>query len=539
LQAFARTNLGQLAIVGVNTSTSPESLTVALTNLPAVASLELFYTDSETNLCDAGPIGVMNGVFQVTVPADSVFTVANTNTTVPSVSVAITSPANRTVYNGPIDIPIQASASSSTGAIYAVIFYCGTNQIGQATAPPYGMVWRNVPPGSYALRATATNSTGVYAVSAVVNVSVAGPPFQITVTPGTASIRAGGSVQFAATATDALGTALNPQPILTWTVTGGGTIIAGLFTATNAGGLFTITAASGGLTGTANVIVEPGNLMAAYGFEEGSGNTVTDSSGNGNTGVITGGAIWTTGRFGGAIYFDGTSAAITVNDSASLDLTSGMTLEAWVNPGSITRQNPVIRKGTRSPDDYILSASVATRTTPAVFCDGFAGNVYAPSAIPPDAWTYLAATYDETNAVIYTNGVLAVSTPNFTPINVSASSLNIGFAAPAYFLGTIDEVRIYNVALNGAQIQADMSSAVVPVVTNPPPAALLSVTAIGHAIVLAWPSPLGNYVLESATNLAPPIPWSPLTNVPQTNGGKLCVVVSPAVCQHFFRLHQY
>jgi hypothetical protein len=82
LQAFARTNLGQLAIVGVNTSTSPATLTVTLTNLPSFTNLELFYTDSTANLYDAGPIAVGNGTFQVTAPADSIFTVANTNTTV-------------------------------------------------------------------------------------------------------------------------------------------------------------------------------------------------------------------------------------------------------------------------------------------------------------------------------------------------------------------------------------------------------------------------------------------------------------------------
>src|SRR5205807_1496960 len=53
-------------------------------------------------------------------------------------------------------------------------------------------------------------------------------------------------------------------------------------------------------------------LVAAYGFNEGSGPTVTDSSGNNNTGTISG-ATWTTaGRYGSALVFDGTSANVTV-----------------------------------------------------------------------------------------------------------------------------------------------------------------------------------------------------------------------------------
>lgn len=74
-------------------------------------------------------------------------------------------------------------------------------------------------------------------------------------------------------------------------------------------------------------------LVAAYSFDEGMGNMVTDASGNGNDGTISG-ATWTTGHFGGALSFDGLSNLVTVNDSNSLDLTSGMTLEAWIFPTS-------------------------------------------------------------------------------------------------------------------------------------------------------------------------------------------------------------
>ena len=73
-------------------------------------------------------------------------------------------------------------------------------------------------------------------------------------------------------------------------------------------------------------------LVAAYSFNEGSGTSVADASGSGNGGSI-GSATWTTsGKYGGALSFNGTSARVTVPDSASLDLTSAMTLEAWVYP---------------------------------------------------------------------------------------------------------------------------------------------------------------------------------------------------------------
>src|SRR4051812_7924947 len=75
-------------------------------------------------------------------------------------------------------------------------------------------------------------------------------------------------------------------------------------------------------------------LVAAYNFDAGSGSTLVDQSGNGNTGTIRN-ASWTSGKNGKALAFDGSSSWVTVPDSTSLDLTSAMTLEAWVKPSSL------------------------------------------------------------------------------------------------------------------------------------------------------------------------------------------------------------
>ena len=73
-------------------------------------------------------------------------------------------------------------------------------------------------------------------------------------------------------------------------------------------------------------------LVAAYSFNEGSGSTVYDSSGNGNNGTISNATWSTAGKYGDALSFNGSNALVSVNDSTSLHLTTGMTLEAWVDP---------------------------------------------------------------------------------------------------------------------------------------------------------------------------------------------------------------
>jgi hypothetical protein len=68
-----------------------------------------------------------------------------------------------------------------------------------------------------------------------------------------------------------------------------------------------------------------GGLVAAYAFDEAAGNTLSDASGNGNTGTISG-ATWTSGRYSYGLAFNGSSARVNVQDAPSLDLTSAMTL---------------------------------------------------------------------------------------------------------------------------------------------------------------------------------------------------------------------
>src|SRR4029077_11313111 len=96
-------------------------------------------------------------------------------------------------------------------------------------------------------------------------------------------------------------------------------------------------------------------LVAAYGFNEGNGTVVNDVSGNGNNGTISG-ATWTTsGKYGNALTFNGTNALVSINNATSLQLTTGMTLEAWVYPTTVSNKfRDVIYKGN---DNYYLEGT--------------------------------------------------------------------------------------------------------------------------------------------------------------------------------------
>jgi len=86
--AFYNTNNAQFTITGVNTSSSPSSLSCALSSLPAIPNLNLIYTSASTNLCNGGTVPVNNGAFSATIPANCVFTLTYSN----SAAAAVTQP---------------------------------------------------------------------------------------------------------------------------------------------------------------------------------------------------------------------------------------------------------------------------------------------------------------------------------------------------------------------------------------------------------------------------------------------------------------
>jgi glucose/arabinose dehydrogenase len=241
-------------------------------------------------------------------------------------------------------------------------------------------------------------------------------------------------------------------------------------------------------TATFSAAAGPGPV-AAYGFDEGSGATVADASGNGNGGSASGTSWATTGKYGKALTFNGTSSSVTVNDSSSLDLTSAMTLEAWVMPTAGGGWRDVVYKG---PNDiYYLESSSATGPPGA-------GGTFSPSpligptALPLNTWSYVAATYDGTTMRLFVNGTEVAGKPQTGPIATSTGPLTIG-SDPLYgqfFQGSIDEVRIYNVARTQAQITSDMNTPITsqtPDTQKPTAPTSLTASAVSSSqINLSW-----------------------------------------------------
>jgi hypothetical protein len=272
--------------------------------------------------------------------------------------------------------------------------------------------------------------------------------------------------QFTANARDQFTQPMAPQPAVAWSVSGGGSISpAGLFTAgAAAGGPHTVRAASGTVQGTASVTVSASGtgLVAAYSFNETSGTTVTSTTGS-NNGTISGATRTSAGRFGRALSFDGINDRVNINDSNSLDLTNGMTLEAWVRPTALSSWQTVILKERPGNLVYSLYANTNTNRPSIEIATSSAYSIQTGSSqLAINTWTHLAATYDGATLRIYVNGIQTGSKAVTGNMLTSTGALRIGGNAVwgEWFAGLIDEVRIYNRALSQAQIQSDMNTAI-------------------------------------------------------------------------------
>ncbi len=206
-------------------------------------------------------------------------------------------------------------------------------------------------------------------------------------------------------------------------------------------------------------------LVAAYSFNEGSGTSAADASGNGHSGAISG-ATWSTqGKFGNALAFDGVNDWVTVNATSLLNLTTAMTLEAWVFPTTTSGVRDILIKEGTNADIYNLYARNWRGRPEANVLVGGANRVAegtAAQAPAANVWTHVAGTYDGTTLRLFINGVQAASVNRSGPIATSTGPLRIGGNSlwGEFFQGRIDEVRIYNRALTQAEIQTDMNTPV-------------------------------------------------------------------------------
>jgi glucose/arabinose dehydrogenase len=223
----------------------------------------------------------------------------------------------------------------------------------------------------------------------------------------------------------------------------------------------------------------PSGLVAAYAFGEGAGTFVGDLSGAGNHGTANGGSYTPSGRYGSALAFNGLSDVVVVPDANSLDLTNGLTIEAWVFPTTTLSSWKAIAQ--KETDAYFLNANTGTnKVGMGGTWSGSVASLSGPNGLVPNQWTHVAGTYNGSQLRLYVNGAQVATQSRTGNLQVTGSPLRLGgnTYSTEYFPGRIDELRIYNRALSLAEIQSDMNTPL------PEPGSLVAL--VPGAAALAW-----------------------------------------------------
>ncbi len=208
-------------------------------------------------------------------------------------------------------------------------------------------------------------------------------------------------------------------------------------------------------------------LVLYYNFDEGSGKTVKDASGNKNDGEIQGNVEWVAGKYGKALDFADNDAKnqVFVKDNDSLDITEQITMSAWVNIRTLPDiYNAIVSKN----NTYMLHIDNETnpkeaRTDPLVWVGGAYGTwpSSAVASIKLDEWHHIAGVYDGKEIRSYLDGVMAGSIGKSGSIDVTTGDLVIGRdnrpGVDTRRCGqTIDEVMIWSRVLSEDEIKQIM-----------------------------------------------------------------------------------
>lgn len=209
----------------------------------------------------------------------------------------------------------------------------------------------------------------------------------------------------------------------------------------------------------------PGPVLY-YPFDDGTGSSAADRSGNGYTGTFAGSPTWATGKFGKAVNLTGNSNDyVDVNQSLAQ---KSFTVSGWFKAGTdVSNYRMLIAKETPTgaPWNYRVLIEQSTGYLHGGINDGSNGaGVTTTTAYNDNIWHYFTFTrdVDADKVYLYVDGVLKGSATD-TTTGAEQNSQEVWIGRSAYssaypYIGSLDEIKIYSYARTPQQITQDMNA---------------------------------------------------------------------------------
>jgi hypothetical protein len=401
-------------------------------------------------------------------------------------AVSLQSPANGSLIAGSVTVSASATDNASVAGVQFRLD--GSNLGAEDTTAPYAIAWTPSPAtnGTRQLSAVARDAAGNTAASAAITVTVDTVPPAISSVLASAISESGATIawltnepadsqiEYGVTTTYGASTALNVS-----LVNAHSTAVNGLTAGTTyhyrvrsrdaaghfaASGDFVLTTAPPPPPPPPPPPVSGGGLVAHWRFDEASGTTAADASGNGYTGALINGPAWTHGMLGRALAFDGANDRVQVPHAGPLNAFP-LTVSAWIRTSTAKGVVGIVNKYVASSyDGYNLFMNGGAlcawylRSASNHAYDG-GGCTLRTIGYNDNRWHHVAYVVDQSSARLYVDGLLkgtqrwtGTAGPPATTRALQIGRYPGGFGGNEYFPGSIDDVRIYNRALASSDI---------------------------------------------------------------------------------------
>lgn len=189
--------------------------------------------------------------------------------------------------------------------------------------------------------------------------------------------------------------------------------------------------------------------ISIWHLDEGIGNNIEDSEGR-NNGIMSG-ASWVNGISNSALAFNGENSNINIPNSDNLNLSTELTIMAWVRIYE-HKESKIVQNG----DKYGIGIEER---------NGFKGYIHLSSGESAfikwingrpilNEWYHVAITYNGQELKIYINGQVnnSKTVTGLIVFNNNPFSIGSDNADQNFFNGVIDEVVVYANALNAEEI---------------------------------------------------------------------------------------
>ncbi|MHC4331284.1 MAG: LamG domain-containing protein, partial [Planctomycetota bacterium] len=228
------------------------------------------------------------------------------------------------------------------------------------------------------------------------------------------------------------------------------------------------------------------DLILHWAFDDGSGGTAVDRSGNGHNGTLEGDPKWVAGRIGGALEFGGDGDRVVDDDGASyLNGLEAMTVAVWIKSNRVGTDAGFIQGEDPDGGDNVCTIRYDSSGASfggsnvmkmAVTADG-EQQLESSSGTQVTEWQHIAMTWESGGLIrLYINGEEDTPSgrngPNTAGVQSGVMKFIVGQGAKdagGGWDGLIDDVRIYDEAMSAERIQGVMVGEGFPFSLGPDP----------------------------------------------------------------------